>query len=320
MTIRTPEIDSREEAGKGAGSARLRSAAHDERVSDLSFDGARRVNAMTIDVEDYFQVTALSERISRDDWPHFALRVERNTETILGLLAERQINATFFTLGWVAERCPALIRRIADAGHELASHGFAHIRVGDQDAAAFAADVGRTRRLLEDVSGVPVCGYRAASFSLAPDMAWAYEELQRAGYRYSSSLHPIHHDLYGAADAPRRPFRPVSEISICEIPVSTLALFGARVPCGGGGYFRLLPYEFSRWAIRRLHRAEGAPCVFYFHPWEVDPEQPRVAGLSAKSRFRHYTKLRAMEPKLARLFDDFAWTRLDKVYADVIPD
>lgn len=277
------------------------------------------VNALSIDVEDYFQVTALSERVDRADWHHFSLRVEQNTDNILSLLAEAQINATFFVLGWVAERCPELIRRIADAGHEIGSHGYSHIRVCDHDAESFKTDIERTRLLLEDVSGTSVRGYRAASFSLAPDMIWAYQTLQETGYHYSSSLHPIRHDLYGAPDAPRQPFHPSPENVVVEIPVSTLELFGRRVPCGGGGYFRLLPYAFSHWAIRRLHNGENQPCVFYFHPWEIDPDQPRVSGLSARSRFRHYSNLTTMQSKLVKLFRDFTWTRIDRVYDSVIP-
>lgn len=286
---------------------------------ELAVTGDTIVNALSIDVEDYFQVTALSERIDPADWQQFTLRVEQNTDNILSLLADAHINATFFVLGWVAERCPGLIRRIADAGHEIASHGYSHVRVGDQDADSFAADIERTRLLLEDVSGTPVRGYRAASFSLSPDMSWAYQALQKTGYHYSSSLHPIRHDLYGAPTAPRQPFQPSPENAVIEIPVSTLEMLGKRVPCGGGGYFRLLPYTYSRWAIRRLNKAENQPCVFYFHPWEIDPDQPKVNGLSARSRFRHYSNLKTTQSKLEKLFRDFTWARIDRVYHSVIP-
>jgi len=319
MSVRTPSLSRRDDGETAGAAAQSRRSAPAQSAPVSRAKPGAIVNALSIDVEDYFQVTALSERVGRDDWPQYALRVERNTDAILGLLGERRIAATFFVLGWVAERCPALVRRIADAGHEIGSHGYSHVRVHEQDAGAFTADIEKTRSLLEDIAGVPVRGYRAASFSLSPDMAWAYRALWNCGYRYSSSLHPIRHDLYGAPDAPRRPFAPAAEVPITEIPVSTLDLLGRRLPCGGGGYFRLLPYAASRWAIRRLHRSENVPCVFYFHPWEIDPQQPRVSGLSAKSRFRHYTNLGAMQPKLAHLFTDFAWSRIDKVYDSVIP-
>jgi polysaccharide deacetylase family protein (PEP-CTERM system associated) len=314
MTARSPGLHLREPPQSGIAPTRPAAAPS----TDHLLSGDPVVNALSIDVEDYFQVTALSERVAPADWPQFSLRVEKNTDNILSLLAERQIQATFFVLGWVAERCPALIRRIADAGHEVGSHGYSHVRVSDQDAESFKTDVERTRLLLEDIAGVPVHGYRAASFSLSPDLSWAYEALQETGYLYSSSLHPIRHDLYGAPNAPRGAFHPAPEAKLIEIPVSTLDFWGRRMPCGGGGYFRLLPYAYSRWAIRRLNNSEHQPCVFYFHPWEIDPDQPRVKGLSARSRFRHYTNLAAMQPKLARLFNDFEWSRIDQVYDRVI--
>lgn len=319
MTVRIPSVDRPGESRLSETDRGVQQAQSAEDFTLRRPTDRTIVNALSIDVEDYFQVTALSERVASDDWPRFSLRVERNTDAILGMLADRQISATFFILGWVAERCPALVRRIADTGHEIASHGYSHVRVHDQDPATFKADIERTRLLLEDVSGSPVNGYRAASFSLAPSMTWAYEKLQETGHSYSSSLHPIRHDLYGAPDAPRQPFQPSRDLALVEIPISTLNVLGRRLPCGGGGYFRLLPYALSRWAIRNLHRSESSPCLFYFHPWEIDPEQPRVSGLSAKSRFRHYTNLRAMQPKLSRLLDDFAWARIDKVYGHVIP-
>ena len=275
---------------------------------------ASPINAMTVDVEDYFQVQALADRISRGDWERLPSRVERNTDLVLRLFADQGVKATFFTLGWVAERHPALIRRIVDQGHELASHGFSHIRATDQDRDAFRADVGRTKALLEDIGGVPVRGYRAASFSIGATNLWALEALAEEGYVYSSSVYPIRHDLYGMPDAPRFAFNPPGAAGLVECPVTTTRLFNRNLPCGGGGYFRLLPYGYSRWAMRRVNRRDGEACIFYFHPWEIDPGQPRQSGLSARSRLRHYTNLGRMEGRLRRLLGDFAWHRMDRVF------
>jgi polysaccharide deacetylase family protein (PEP-CTERM system associated) len=271
-------------------------------------------NALSVDVEDYFQVTALSERVARSEWERLPARVERNTDAVLELFAESGAKATFFVLGWVAERHPALVRRIAEDGHEIASHGYEHVRATLQDPGQFRADVGKTKRILEDVSGQEIRGYRAASFSLTPAMTWAYESLFDCGYRYSSSVYPISHDLYGSPEALVTPYHPLTGRDFWEIPVSALGLAGRRLPCGGGGYFRLLPYLYSAWALDHINRREGRPCVFYFHPWEIDPDQPRVAALSLKSRLRHYTNLRLMKGKLRRLLRDFDWDRLDRVF------
>ncbi len=276
------------------------------------------VNALSVDIEDYFHVGALSERIDRGDWENLPRRVELNTDIVLAMLDKHNAEATFFILGWVAERCPDLVRRIADAGHEIGSHGHSHISVHEQDPKTFKADIERTRSLLEDISGVCVRGYRAANFSISPDMEWAYEILRECGYRYSSSLHPIQHDVYRMPDAPRHPFVPWSKSGIVEIPISTLHIAGKRVPFCGGGFFRLLPYGLSRRAIRRINKNEQLPCTFYFHPWEIDPDQPRVKGLSARSRFRHYTNLSRMQKKLETLLNDFEWSRIDEIYQSVI--
>jgi polysaccharide deacetylase family protein (PEP-CTERM system associated) len=272
------------------------------------------VNAMSVDVEDYYQVYAFARTVRREDWPRLPARVEANTERVLELFAKAGVRATFFTLGCVAERHPTLIRRIVAAGHELASHGFAHYHVWEQDPRAFREDIVRTKRTLEDAAGCEVRGYRAASFSINRETWWAFVELAAAGYRYSSSVNPIRHDHYGVPDAPRFPFAPDGTPQILEIPISTVELAGRRVPCGGGGYFRLLPYAVFRWALGRLHRDEGRPSVFYFHPWEIDPAQPRIAGAPWRSRFRHYVNLHAMEAKLRRLLDDFRWDRVDAVF------
>ncbi len=272
-------------------------------------------NAFTIDVEDYFQVSAFESRIKRDDWPALPCRIERNLVRILGILAEHGVQATFFTLGWIAERYPRLIRDLVAQGHELASHGYAHIRVTQQDRAAFAADIRQTKARLEDIGGVEVRGYRAASYSIDQTCLWAHAELHDAGYRYSSSIYPIHHDLYGIPDAPRFIYRPLPDVpEFIEIPITTTEILGYRFPCGGGGYFRLYPYGLSRWAIARVNRLDRQSALFYCHPWEIDPEQPRPPGLSLKTRFRHYVNLHRTESRLHRLLTDFQWDRMDRIF------
>lgn len=272
------------------------------------------VNALTVDVEDYFQVSAFANSISRDDWESLPCRVERNTNLVLDLFAEGGAKATFFTLGWVARRYPALVRRIADEGHEVASHGMAHFRVGDQTPDEFRADVEATRALLQDVSGQPVIGYRAASFSIGADTLWAHEVLAEAGHLYSSSVYPVRHDHYGLPDAPRFRFAPERAAGLVELPLTTVRMGSRNLPCAGGGYFRLLPYRYFRWAIGRVNRDERESAIFYFHPWEIDPEQPRQSGISAKTRFRHYVNLRRMAPRLSRMLGDFSWDRMDRVF------
>ena len=282
-------------------------------MTDAAAD-ARLLNALSIDVEDYFQVQAFADVIPREEWDRLPRRVERNTDRILDLLGESGTKATFFTLGWVAERHPRLVRRMAEEGHEVASHGFEHRRADSQTADEFRADIVRTKRLLEDVGGAPVRGYRAATFSIGPKNWWAYEVLADAGYAYSSSLFPIAHDLYGTPDASRTPFREARS-GLAELPLTTARLFGRNFPCAGGGYFRLLPYAYSRWTMRRVNRVEGMPCIFYLHPWEIDPEQPRQERAPLKSRLRHYTNLGATEGRLRRLLADFRWGRVDRAFA-----
>ena len=282
--------------------------------AEMMRDSARRpVNAMSVDVEDYFQVQALSPVIARNDWEGLSSRVEANVDRLLAMFGEADVRATFFTLGWVAERHPALIRRIVAGGHELASHGWDHTRADSQDEPTFRADIRRTKRLLEDTGGAPVLGYRAATFSIGPKNRWAFRVLAEEGHQYSSSLYPIRHDLYGDTAAPRAPFRPEGT-ELLEVPMTTVQWFGRNFPCSGGGYFRLLPYEISRFNMRRVNDFDRRPCVFYFHPWEVDPGQPRQAGLGFKARFRHYTNLDRMEGRLRRLLADFAWDRMDRVF------
>jgi len=274
-------------------------------------------NALTIDVEDYFQVSAFAPYISRSDWERRECRIERNVQRILAMLAERQIRATFFTLGWIAERYPALVRDIVAGGHELASHGYGHERASDLDLQAFHADVTRAKGLLEDIGGVAVKGYRAPSFSIGTGNLWALETLLRTGHRYSSSIYPIAHDHYGMPDSPR--FAYQTEQGLLEVPVTTLRLFDRNIPSSGGGYFRLLPYGVTRWMLQRLNRTEREAAIFYFHPWEIDPAQPRIDGIDAKTRFRHYVNIDRNEAKLARLLGDFRWGRMDDIFLDRQP-
>lgn len=273
-----------------------------------------RINAMTVDVEDYFQVSAFEPYIVREQWEQLPRRVERNTNRILDLFAEHGVKATFFTLGWVAERHPTLVRRIVDEGHELASHGYAHIRAMQQTPVEFREDVTRTKALLEDLSGVAILGYRAASYSIGAGNLWALAELEQAGYRYSSSIYPIRHDLYGMPEAPRFAFHPENAPALLEAPVTTVIVLGKTLPCGGGGWFRLWPYALSRWALRRVNQQDGQSGIFYFHPWEIDPEQPRQPGVNLKTRLRHYLNLHRMEGRLRSLLRDFRWDRMDQVF------
>lgn len=268
-------------------------------------------NALSVDVEDWFQVGAFERTINRADWEGLTHRVERNTDAVLDLFEQAGVSATFFTLGWVAERYPALMRRIVQGGHEVASHGYDHARVFTFTAEEFRADLRKSRAILEDASGQAVTGYRAPSFSIDPRTPWAHPILAEEGYRYSSSVAPIRHDHYGWPDSPRFAWNPVAGSSLLELPVTT-AKWGKRtLAAGGGGFFRLLPYGFSRWAIRQVNRDEQRPAIIYFHPWEIDPDQPRVAGAPLRSRVRHYSNLSVMAAKLRRLTHDFQWTRID---------
>ena len=269
-------------------------------------------NALTIDVEDYFQVSAFAPYIRRDEWDTRECRIERNVNRILDMLAARDTKATFFTLGWVADRYPQIVRRIVAEGHELASHGYGHERASDLTEAAFTADVTRAKKLLEDIAGAPVLGYRAPSFSIGTGNLWAFDVLARAGHRYSSSIYPIQHDHYGMPDSPRFAYKLGN--GMLEVPVTTLRLGNRNLPSSGGGYFRLLPYAVSRWMLRRVNRDDRESAVFYFHPWEIDPGQPRVAGIDAKTRFRHYVNIGRTEPRLHSLLADFRWGRMDRIF------
>ena len=269
------------------------------------------VNALTIDVEDYFQVSAFAPYIARSTWQDQPCRVEQNIDRILALLEERGVHATFFTLGWIAERYPQMVQRIVTGGHELASHGYAHERANSLEPEAFFADVALAKAVLEDVSSTQVQGYRAPSFSIGNGNLWAYDCLAKSGYRYSSSVYPIRHDHYGSPHAPR--FTHTVNAQLLEIPITTARLFRMNLPAGGGGYFRLMPYVVSRWLIRRVNSNDAESAIFYFHPWEIDPEQPRVNGVGARARLRHYLNLERTAGRLRLLLRDFHWDRMDRV-------
>lgn len=271
-------------------------------------------NALTIDVEDYFQVWALAEQFPRAEWDRYPCRVERNVDRLLELCDASGSKGTFFTLGWIASRYPAMVRRIVSAGHELASHGTAHLRATEQTPAEFLADIRDARTLLEDLGGEPVIGYRAPNFSVGEGNLWAFDCMLEAGYRYSSSVYPVEHDHYGMPEAPR--FASMVREGLLEIPVTTAVIAGRNWPAGGGGYFRLLPYRASRWLIERVNERDGQPAIFYLHPWEIDPGQPRATGGSFKARFRHYLNLSRTEARLAALLGDFRWNRMDRIFLD----
>ena len=271
------------------------------------------LNGLSVDVEDWFQVGAFEKVIDKADWDRLTPRVERNTDAVLALFAESDVRATFFTLGWVAERYPALIRRIVDGGHEIASHGWDHQRVFTMTPDQFRADLARARAVIEDAGGTEVTGYRAPSFSIDHRTPWAHPILAEAGYRYSSSVAPLAHDHYGWPDAPRFAFRPLGDSDLIELPV-TVAEVGSKRIATGGGFFRLFHGAFSSWAVRQVNAA-ARPAVFYFHPWEIDPGQPRVAKAPLKSRLRHYSRLGAMAGKLRTLIKQHEWGRVDQVVA-----
>jgi polysaccharide deacetylase family protein (PEP-CTERM system associated) len=271
-------------------------------------------HAFTVDVEDYFQVEALSRRISREEWDEKECRIEASLDRVLQLCDEAGAKGTFFTLGWIGRRYKHLVRRIVDEGHELASHGHDHVRADRLSIPDFIRDIHDAKKLLEDVSGAAVLGYRAPCFSIGSDNLWALNVIREVGYRYSSSIYPIRHDAYGLPSAPRHAFRPFTHDPFVEIPVSSVRLMGRNWPCGGGGYFRLLPLSWSLAAMDRISRSERRACIFYFHPWEIDPGQPRLSGLTMKSRLRHYTNLGRMEARIARLLRHFSWNRIDRIF------
>jgi polysaccharide deacetylase family protein (PEP-CTERM system associated) len=269
-------------------------------------------NAMTIDVEDYFHVEAFASTIDCKDWGDLPQRVERNTDRLLEILADRNTQATFFVLGWIAQRHPGLVRRIVAEGHELASHGSDHIRVDRQSAEDFRADISRSKRVLEDTGGVVIRGYRAPTFSINRDTVWAHAILAEEGYHYSSSVYPVRHDLYGCPGAPRIAFAPVP--GLIEVPLTAVRVLGVDVPASGGGYFRLFPYPVTRWLLEQASRYDRAPGVFYLHPWEIDPDQPHQRRAPLRSRFRHYLNLSLTQARLLRLLGDFRWSRMDHLF------
>ena len=267
---------------------------------------------MTVDVEDYFHVSAFENTIDKGNWNSLELRVEKNTYRLLELFEQKQAKCTFFTLGWVAERCPNLIKAIVEQGHELASHGYSHQRATIMTPEEFRADVYKSKQVLEDAAGEEIIGYRAPSFSFNDSNTWVYEILKELGFEYSSSTYPIEHDLYGVPNWPRFIYeRPEG---IIEIPVPTTRKNEANTGIGGGGYFRLYPYWLSKRRIDGYLKTEKQPYSFYFHPWEIDPEQPRVEGASLKSQLRHYLNLSRMEGKIKHLLDDYEWDTMKSVY------
>jgi polysaccharide deacetylase family protein (PEP-CTERM system associated) len=290
-------------------------AIHPDRSMAISPPKAAIRNCMSVDVEEHFQVQAFASTIDRADWDTHDSRVERNTDRVLKIFDDAGIKATFFSLGWVAERHPDLIRRIVAGGHELASHGYSHALIHSQSPDQFRADVRRTKGILEDIGGVEVRGYRAATFSLDKRSLWAHDVLGEEGYLYSSSIFPVKRDNYGMPDAPRTAYRTGDDRSLIEVPLTTVRVFGRNLPYfSGGGFFRLIPYPLSRMAFRHVNRRDHAPCIFYFHPWEIDPDQPRIAEAPLKSRIRHYINLGAMERKIRAALRDFAWARMDEVF------
>lgn len=271
------------------------------------------VNAMTVDVEDYFQVAAFESVINPKEWDSIPCRVERNVDRILDLFALHNVKATFFILGWIAERFPAVVTKIAQQGHEVASHGYGHQRIVNQSQDSFRKDLLRSKSLLEALVGRPVIGYRAPSYSIGETTLWAHDILAELGFEYSSSVVPVKHDLYGIPNGHRHPYRTAKD-KLLEIPISTVNLAGRNINCGGGGWFRFFPYAFTRWAISSINCKEQSPCVFYFHPWELDPNQPRVKSASAKSKFRHYLNLSKTVDRLNHLLTDFEWSTMRDVY------
>lgn len=281
------------------------------------------VNALSIDVEDYYQVAAFASSVRIDEWENHERRVEDNTRRIMDLLDEKDTKATFFVLGWVGERHPALVKKIKDRGHEVASHGHMHQRIYNQTREEFREDTRRSKNVLEDLTGEKVLGYRAASCSITSECLWAIDILIELGFEYDSSIFPIKHANYGIPGHERfmhtiNGNNGNSGLSIAELPLSTVRIGGVNIPVAGGGYLRLMPYSLTRSAIRHLNSAEKQPAVVYFHPWEIDPAQPRIkAGL--KSRLRHYTNISGMEAKLRKLLDDFTFTPLNELVGGLNP-
>ncbi len=310
------------DAAPGSGCASKASIEHQSHSAkpppSICFETGRILNAMTVDVEDYFQVSAFEPYIPRSSWGGFEYRVEANVDRILELFDKYSVKGTFFTLGWVAENFPAMTKRIAEQGHEIASHGSEHVMVTKQTRDQFLIDVTTSRDVLEQVVGQRVYGFRAPSYSINKSNLWAHDVLREAGYTYSSSIAPIKHDLYGMPDAPRFAHQR-SEGKLLEVPITTVRIGQRNVPCGGGGWFRLYPYSVSRWAINKVNVVDGEAGVFYFHPWEIDPDQPRQKQVNRKTQFRHYVNLDSTYGKVEKLLRDFAWDRMDNIFNPEIP-
>jgi polysaccharide deacetylase family protein (PEP-CTERM system associated) len=280
---------------------------------EWSAPGCLDLNALTCDVEDYFQVSAFEHLVPRDSWSNRECRIPRNIDRVLQLYADAGAKGTFFTLGWVARYYPEVVRRIVESGHEVASHGMCHIRVWTQSPDEFRRDILEAKKRLEDAGGAAVRGYRAASWSLDHRTPWAHQVIAEAGYEYSSSVYPVAHDHYGVPSAPLAPFF-VKGSGILEVPASVTRILGRNWPAGGGGFFRLLPYSLSLWLLKQARHLPDRPAIFYFHPWELDPDQPRMQGITTKTRFRHYVNLGGVEKRLARLLSDLQWGRMDQIY------
>ena len=272
-------------------------------------------NAISIDVEDYFQVSAFEHTIDRKDWDQLEHRVSANVTQIIQLLKSANVKATFFVLGWVAERYPEIVKTIIDHGHELASHGYGHQRVSDLTRAEFKQDLIQAKDILENLSGIEIKGYRAPSYSIGKSNIWALEVLAETGHQYSSSIYPINHDHYGYPGAPRFAFKD-TKTGLIEIPISTMKFMSRLYPAGGGGFFRFYPYQITRKIIQRVNKLDNQPTIFYFHPWEIDPGQPRQENAPLKSRFRHYLNLHKTEDRLTSLLHDFSWGRVDEVFIE----
>jgi len=271
-----------------------------------------KINAMTVDVEDYFQVAAFDSLISPDNWGDYSLRVFANTTKILDIFRKHNVKATFFILGWVAEREPELIRLIAEDGHEIANHGYMHQKAFNQTYEEFLNDITKSKKILEEISGKKVVGYRAPSFSIDKRNEWAFDALLESGHLYSSSTYPVSHDHYGTPEWSTKPFKVGG--GLLELPQATIDLCGRRLPVGGGGYFRLFPLMLSEYFLGKFHEQHDHPYIFYFHPWEIDPEQPRVEGASSKSKFRHYVNLSRMEAKIAKLCKNHKWESIETAF------
>lgn len=271
-------------------------------------------NALTVDVEDYFHVTALAQSVDKHTWPSLESRVQRNTRRLLQIFDDASVKATFFVLGWVAERHPDVVREIIETGHELACHGFSHQLIYEQGRKEFRQETIRAKRLLEDISGRQVAGYRAASYSITDESRWAIDVLVDVGFEYDSSIVPVKHDLYGMSDGRVFPYRMRLQNgkTLTEFPPSTIKLLGQRFPIGGGGYFRLFPYWFTRWGLNQVNCENEMPFVFYLHPWEIDPDQPRFAA-DRKSTFRHYHNLHKCESRLKNLLGDFQFDTMQSI-------